>query len=85
MTFKYQQTNKIYQCDICGIEDIWSGQWFSYGSILHEETCPHDIATVCSEECKEKLQKRIDSGQVQLPKLTRRGYRVAVSRPRKGY
>lgn len=77
----------IYECDGCGKQSFWTEEWQSYSSIALEETCPKDIPTVCSEECKGKFKERLKSGEIVLPILEREknGIHRTVIQERKGY
>jgi hypothetical protein len=74
-----------YKCDICGKVDFWQEGWGWYGSVLHEETCPDDLPTACSDECMAILGQKIKSGEFVLPDIRARGYRIDIKGQRTGY
>lgn len=61
-----------YHCDICGRNGFWNEQgfdWTRYTSILHDDLCPDDVPTACSEDCRKQMMIRIESGRFKLPKI----------------
>jgi hypothetical protein len=81
-----QEGGSIYRCDICGKVEPWGPTWTRYSSIAHDETCRKgEIPTACSEPCKAELARRVDAGEIVLPKLRSAGYYMYVSKPGKGY
>lgn len=75
----------VWHCDICGQEDIWQDSWSYYGSYAHEEACPYDLPNACSDECRVRLEKKIEDGIFVLPKLKRDPGGFTVVKERKGY
>ncbi|MCP4764474.1 MAG: hypothetical protein GY870_22050 [archaeon] len=72
-----------HTCTICGNINTWSKSWSTYGSILHEEIAPEDIIKVCSEKCKDELDLKLKTKEIQMTKILPRGYndyRVAGKR-----
>lgn len=76
---------KKYRCDVCGKEDFWGPDWWRYGSIAHEETCPNDMPHMCSEACKTEGLRRIKRGEWKLPVVAIHGYTSYVVRQKRGY
>jgi len=76
---------RIWHCDICGYEGPWTDSWWNYSSIALEETCPDDLLTVCSDECKKHLDKKLETKEFVLPELKRTPGGWEVTKPRKGY
>jgi len=74
-----------WTCDACGKVDFWDGNWRNYGSIAHEETCPQDMISTCSDKCREVATKKIESGEWELPKLRAGAGGSSIVAPRKGY
>lgn len=74
-----------YRCDICGVEDFWQPSWARMSSIAHDEACPDEVPTVCSDECRAALDERLKDGRIALPKLTFTAAGAVVSKARRGY
>mgnify|MGYP003395346260 CR=1 FL=1 len=75
-----------HKCDICGRLGFYGEEgfaWARYTSILLDDLSPDDAPEACSDECKVKLQRRINDGEFVLPKIGK-GPNPRVGR-RKGY
>lgn len=85
MTFL--RTRNEYKCDICGRVGFFDeGTWTRYSSLLLDETVPNsDIPVACSEPCRVELAHRVETGQIDTPKLRNRGPYSDVVGPGKGY
>ena len=57
-----------HQCDQCGRIAPWDEHWRRYSSIAHDETCPELMPTLCSTRCQEAFMKRVERGEIELPK-----------------
>ena len=78
-------TKKKYKCDICGKVGFFQDDWRRYSSYAHDETCPLDVPSSCSDDCFALLKEKIDSGIFQLPKLRMTAGGFVVTKARKGY
>lgn len=74
-----------YRCDICGAEDFWQPTWARMSSMAHDEACPDEVPTVCSDACRAELDARLKDGRVALPKLRTTAGGFVVSKSRHGY
>lgn len=75
-----------YKCDICGKVDFWSSEWSRYSSINHDEACPGDMPTACSEKCGHIMMAKINNKEFVLPKLGKISpYSCDVVKERVGY
>jgi len=75
-----------YKCDICGKIDFWGDGWLRYSSMSHDEECPDDVPTACSEKCHEEIKEKIKCREFVLPRLDDSdGYYSVVTKQRKGY
>jgi len=78
-------SKRLYRCDICKKVDYWGDNWVQYGSIIMAEEIPQDMPTMCSEDCKEVFEQKLENGEIQVPVVTPRGYQVTIKGERKGY
>lgn len=76
---------KAYTCSVCGKIGFWNKDWSYYGSVALVDTCPNDLVFTCSDECREKAEKKINSGKWRLPTLKMSPGGGIVIRERKGY
>ncbi len=76
---------RIHKCTICGNEGHWDDNWTWFGSLDHQDTCPEDLPNSCSEPCRLKLEKKIDSKEFVLPVISSHGYNSHVVEDKKGY
>lgn len=74
-----------YKCDICGTEDFWNDSWSRYSSMAHDEACPDDVPTVCSDKCINELNVRIKDGRIRLPRVKATPGYFEVTKERRGY
>ncbi len=74
-----------YQCDQCGRVDAWDDSWRRYSSIRHDETCPELMPTLCSKACQEAFMRRVERGEVRLPKLHNHGSYSSIREGGQGY
>jgi len=74
-----------YRCDVCGHVALWSDSWKRWSSIAHDETCPDEVPTACSEPCAAELKGRLNTGQFKLPKLRAYAGGFKIIAPRSGY
>jgi hypothetical protein len=74
-----------YHCDICGADDFWQPTWARVSSFAHDEACPDDVPTVCSDECRKELDVRLEDGRVELPRLKFTAGGAVVAGRRRGY
>jgi hypothetical protein len=79
------KSGNYWTCDACGKVDFWGDDWANYGSIAHEETCPQDMISTCSDKCREVATKKIESGEWELPQLKAFAGGFHVLSQRKGY
>jgi hypothetical protein len=80
----YPTRSRLAKCSACG---KITGTWDSYGSFLLEEEYPSECIYVCSTECFDVAEKKLESGQWKTPKLKKvyGGAFHDISIPRKGY
>ena len=78
-------TEKRYKCDQCGTIGEWGDGWAWFGSLLLSEEAPSLIIHTCSDLCAEKMQARMDRGEVKQPIAKLRGYTVKIKGQRVGY
>ena len=85
-TDKYNNI-RIYKCDVCGKEEKWNKNWEWYGSYAHSDTCPKDVPTVCSVQCRIVLDEKIRNKEIELPKLSKKDNSIFYEKTsrRKGY
>jgi len=78
---------RSYKCDGCGREGLWDDNWSFYGSIGHQETCPADLPTACSDQCMDMVERKIKKGEYKLPsvRMDRNGYHSSKVTERQGY
>lgn len=75
-----------HKCDICGRVGFYGQEgfaWQRYSSILLDDLSLGEAPEGCSDECVAKLQRRIESGRIQLPKIGK-GPNPRIGK-RKGY
>lgn len=75
---------RVYTCTVCKRQGFWDDGWGYYGSLIIEENWPDEMIYSCSAKCLNVAQRKIKSGEWQLPRV-RLGYSPTISRPRKGY
>jgi hypothetical protein len=74
----------LAKCSVCGqITDTWD----RYGSLFLEDEYPQECIYVCSAQCLETAESKINSGEWNTPKLKKAfgGYMHDISKPKKGY
>lgn len=78
-------TEQRYKCDQCGTVGAWGPGWSWYGSIALSEAMPSAIIHNCSDLCAEKMQARMDRGEVKQPIAKPRGHDYVVRGAKVGY
>jgi hypothetical protein len=76
--------SRLAKCSVCG---RITNTWDSYGSLFLEEEYPGECVYVCSAECMDAADEKIQNGTWRLPKLkkTYGGAFHDISKRRKGY
>lgn len=85
MSLSDKPAPRKWKCDECGVVDFWGDTWWTAGSLMLQEVSPHDVPTLCSDECKSKFELREKAGQVVVPECKAYGYSYTLKKKRKGY
>ncbi len=70
-----------HKCDICGKVEVWGKSWGVYGSLNHEDACPEDMPSACSDDCKNELMHRVEIGKFVLPELSCKSCGCEIQQP----
>lgn len=76
---------KRFKCDQCGAVGEWGDGWRWFGSIALSEEAPSLIIHTCSDLCTEKMEARLERGEVKQPTAKLRGYQCKIIGQRVGY
>lgn len=74
-----------FKCDQCGSVGEWGDDWHWFGSFALSEEAPSLIIHTCTDLCTEKMEARIERGEVKQPVAKLCGYACKIIGARIGY
>lgn len=77
---------RLFKCSVCGAVRIYDQSVHSrISSLALDETDTSLAIWACSSECEKEAEKKLKSGEWEMPVLLSRQYYFLIKREQKGY